>query len=64
MNPPAVVTEKLCRLIRDTSFKSLPKEAVEVAKRVMLDGIAVAVAGAREDGPRIAARFRANLCQV
>lgn len=61
MNRPSGVTEKLCRTILDTSFESLPKEAVEVAKRVMLDGIAVAIAGAREDGPRIAAEHIQSL---
>jgi aconitate decarboxylase len=51
---PSGITERLCRTITGIGFGSLPPEAVEVAKRVMLDGIAVGIAGAIEEGPRIA----------
>lgn len=49
------VTETLCHTIARLAFADLPQEVVAVAKRIILDGIAVAVAGAQEDGPRIAA---------
>ena len=46
-------TEQLCQIITQTTFATLPSLVVEVAKRIILDGIAVAVAGAGEEGPRI-----------
>ena len=49
------VTERLCRTIAEIGSDSIPEEAVNVAKRVILDGIAVAIAGVHEEGPRIAA---------
>ena len=49
------ITQQLCRTLSQTSFETLPSAVVTVAKRIMLDGIAVAVAGSLEDGPRIAA---------
>jgi aconitate decarboxylase len=49
------VTKELCHTIVQLSFDALPSQVVAVAKRIILDGVAVAVAGAREDGPRIAA---------
>lgn len=55
------VTQQLCRTLTQTRFESLPPEAVTVAKRIMLDGIAVAVAGSLEDGPRIAAAHTKSL---
>ncbi|HEV8711754.1 MAG TPA: MmgE/PrpD family protein [Candidatus Binatia bacterium] len=55
------VTESLCRTIVQTSFASLPSQVVEVAKRIILDGIAVAVAGSTEDGPRIVAEHVKSL---
>jgi aconitate decarboxylase len=49
------VTETLCRAIVALTFEALPPAVVAVAKRIILDGVAVAVAGAHEDGPRLAA---------
>ncbi|MBM4258189.1 MAG: MmgE/PrpD family protein [Deltaproteobacteria bacterium] len=49
------LTEQLCHIITATTFETLPTTVVDVAKRIILDGIAVAVAGAGEDGPRILA---------
>ena len=49
------VTAALCHTLTQITFDSLPDEVIEVAKRIILDGIAVAVAGARERGPTIAA---------
>lgn len=49
------VTEQLSYIITTTTFATLPSDVVAVAKRIILDGIAVAVAGAGEEGPRILA---------
>jgi len=43
------VTAELCEKITATNFDSLTPEAVTKARRLVLDGIAVAVAGSRED---------------
>jgi len=55
------VTEALCRTIVYTTFDSLSAQVVEVAKQVILDGIAVAVAGSTEAGPRIVAEHVRSL---
>ncbi len=49
------VTAELCHTLTRMTFASLSDEVVAVAKRVILDGIAVAVAGAKQPGPTIAA---------
>ena len=49
------VTQQLCHTLSQTRFEGLPAAVVTVAKRIMLDGLAVAVAGSLEEGPRIAA---------
>jgi aconitate decarboxylase len=49
------VTEDLCRAIVNTTFDSLPPQVIQVAKQVILDGLAVAVAGSTEEGSRIVA---------
>ena len=49
------VTAELAHSLTRTTFASLSDEVIAVAKRVILDGIAVAVAGAKESGPTIAA---------
>src|SRR5712692_6213993 len=54
-------TETLCQTITQTTFASLPTQVVEVAKQIILDGIAVAVAGSAEDGPRIVAEHIKSL---
>lgn len=54
-------TEELCQIITQTTFATLPSPVVEVAKRIILDGIAVAVAGAGEEGPRIVAEHLKSL---
>ena len=55
------VTEQLCRTLIQTRFETLPPAVVAVAKRIILDGLAVAVAGSLEDGPRIAAEHVKSL---
>src|SRR5262245_60116258 len=54
-------TEELCQIITQTTFATLPSPVVDVAKRIILDGIAVAVAGATEEGPRIVAEHLKSL---
>jgi aconitate decarboxylase len=54
-------TEQLCRTITHTTFDSLPPQVVAVAKQIILDGIAVAVAGATEEGPHIVAEHVKSL---
>ncbi len=54
-------TEELCRAIVQMTFSSLSAQVVEVAKQVILDGIAVAVAGSTEAGPRIVAEHVRSL---
>lgn len=54
-------TETLCRTISQTTFASLPSRVVEVAKQIILDGLAVAIAGSAEDGPRLAAEHVKSL---
>jgi aconitate decarboxylase len=49
------VTAELCHAIVKTTFASLPPQVIKVAKQVILDGLAVAVAGSAEEGPRIVA---------
>ena len=55
------VMEALCRTIIETTFETLPDEAVEVAKQVILDGIAVSVAGMTEADPCIMAEHVQSL---
>ncbi len=54
-NPSPHVTAALCQTLTRMTFASLPDAVITVAKQVILDGLAVAVAGATESGPRIAA---------
>lgn len=54
-------TETLCQTISQTTFTSLHSQVVEIAKQIILDGIAVAVAGSIEDGPRLAAEHVRSL---
>ena len=55
------VTEQLCHTLIQTRFEILPPAVVVVAKRIILDGLAVAVAGSIEDGPQIAAEHIKSL---
>lgn len=50
-------TERLARFLVETSYEDIPREAVEVAKRAILDGVGVALAGSREEAGRIMAQF-------
>lgn len=55
------VTAQLCDILIQTRFETLPPEVTAVATRIILDGVAVAVAGSLEDGPRIAAEHAKSL---
>ncbi|MEW6300341.1 MAG: MmgE/PrpD family protein [Thermodesulfobacteriota bacterium] len=59
--PDTALTAALCQTITRTTFDTLPPRVVEVAKQVILDGIAVAVAGATEAGLRIVAEHVRSL---
>ena len=48
-------TAHLCHTLTQMTFDTLSDEVIGVTKRIILDGIAVAVAGAKEPGPTIAA---------
>ncbi len=50
-------TEELARYISATSFDAMPTEAVEAAKVVILDGLAVTLAGSRETAAQIVADY-------
>ncbi|MEM7446374.1 MAG: MmgE/PrpD family protein, partial [Pseudomonadota bacterium] len=48
------VTEQLASFVAGTRFDDLPKEVVELAKRCILDGTAVMIAGSTEPCAKIA----------
>jgi aconitate decarboxylase len=50
-------TEELSHLISQAEFSSLPPEVVDVAKTVILDGLAVTLAGSVEPAARIIAEY-------
>jgi aconitate decarboxylase len=54
------LTAELCQRITATRFEDLPPEAVAAARRLVLDGLAVALAGAVEEDaiPIMAAHYR------
>ena len=49
------ITEEFCRILTTISIESLPQAALEAARILLLDGIAVAMAGSRETAPTIIA---------
>jgi len=55
------VTEAFCRILGEITANSLPAAAIIAAKRLVLDGIAVAAAGSREQAPRILAEHLREL---
>jgi hypothetical protein len=54
---PMPVSQDLSVLISQAEFRSLPSEAVEVAKTVILDGLGVTLAGPVEPPARIVAEY-------
>jgi len=55
INEPSHVTEDAARFIEAVSFKDLPAGAVTIARRCVLDGLGLYVAGGAEDSVRILA---------
>ena len=51
------VTEELAGHISAAEFDAMPSEAVEAAKVVILDGLAVTLAGSREEASQIVAEY-------
>ena len=51
------VTEELAGYISSARYEAMPPEAVEAAKVVILDGLAVTLAGSREEAARIVAGY-------
>jgi aconitate decarboxylase len=51
------VTEQLSQLISQAQYSSLPPEAIEVAKTVILDGIGVTLAGSVEPPAQMVAEY-------
>jgi 2-methylcitrate dehydratase PrpD len=49
------LSRDLAKFVTATDFEALPPEAVEQAKRALLDTLGVTLAGCREDGPAIVA---------
>lgn len=47
------LTAQLAGIIRNTTFESLSAADVTIAKRLIADGVAVAVAGSGEDAPKL-----------
>ena len=54
MSPtPSTITEQLCARIVSTGWADLTPEALAAARRLVLDGLAVAIAGTREHAIRL-----------
>ncbi|HXT81196.1 MAG TPA: MmgE/PrpD family protein [Acetobacteraceae bacterium] len=49
------VTARLCEKIADTTYDSLTQEAIAAARRLVLDGLSIALAGTREETIRLLA---------
>ena len=49
------VTSQLCERIAGTDYKNLGEPAIEAARRLVLDGIAIAIAGTEEEAIHILA---------
>lgn len=58
--PMPSLTRGLASAIAATKFDDLPADVVDAARRLILDGIAVAVAGARERSPQLLADYFAT----
>ena len=51
------VTRQIAAFVTATGFDDLPAEAIEIAKRCLIDGTAVMIAGSREPCAEIARTF-------
>ncbi|MFQ5682548.1 MAG: MmgE/PrpD family protein [Candidatus Binatia bacterium] len=54
-------TEKIAEFVAETTYENIPHQAVNLAKRTVLDTFAVALAGCAEPGSRAIARYVKNL---
>ncbi|MBI2087417.1 MAG: MmgE/PrpD family protein [Deltaproteobacteria bacterium] len=54
-------TEKIAQFVAETTYKDIPHQAVELAKRTALDTLAAALAGSAEPGSRAITRYVNNL---
>jgi 2-methylcitrate dehydratase PrpD len=50
---PSNITRSACAFIESSSFDRLPKEAVRIARRCILDGLALYVAGSDEESVQV-----------
>ena len=57
MTAETAVTAELSRLIAGAEYGAIPPEAIDVAKTVILDGLAVTLAGAVEPAAQIVAEY-------
>lgn len=57
------VTKESADFVRKLSFEELPAEAVRIAKRCILDGIGLMVAGSYEKCTRVITRFSTRISQ-
>ncbi len=55
-NPTLAIAERVCPI----KYSDLNAETVAMVKRLIMDGVAVAIAGSAEEPPRILADFAAN----
>lgn len=53
MLPAKEITKKLAAFLVKTKYEDLPHEALNISKKVILDGIGVAIAGVSEESSRI-----------
>lgn len=51
------VTERIAHFVVETSYESIPKEAISVAKTAILDSVGVTLAGSKEESARICAQL-------
>ena len=57
------VTEEAADFVKNLSFETLPREALRIAKRCVLDGLGLMIAGSYEECTRIVTRFSSRVSQ-
>ncbi len=58
------VTKESADFVRNLSFEALPDEAVRIAKRCVLDGLGLMVAGSYEKCTQVVTRFSSRVSQL
>ena len=61
-NTASAHTEKFAGIVCAKGYESLDMDAITTVKRLILDGVAVAVAGTAEDAPKIYAAHARDTC--